>query len=576
MTVLLSCRKLKKEFGDNTVFEDINFDVASGDKIGLVGLNGSGKSTLANILYGDIDLEGGTLLWHKKNIEVGYLGQSLEYCQGYWSEMLQKEAAGEFSENSKWLGINDIDKMDEGKFNTLSGGEKIKLMLSLIWAKSPDLLILDEPTNHLDYQGVQWLIKEIGRYEGAILIISHDRYFLDSTVNKIIELREKKSEVYYGNYSFYREERKRRYENQLNQYLLQESYKAKIQEDIKRLKNWSDKAHRESREKARACNGQKEYFRMKAKKKDRQVKSKVRRLEKIELEGVDKPKEDKKINFKFDQSTLKGVRVVEAIDIKKSFGKKLLFQNSSFFVTRGEKVGIFGGNGCGKTTLLKALIGEVSLDQGEVFVSKSVKIGYLSQEPVLTDNKSKVLEVFDFKDREEEGKIRTLLASMGFDEKMISQPLETLSQGELTRIRLARLIAKQQDVLILDEPLNHLDIYSREKLEEELKNYQGTLLVVSHDRYMLENICQCLLVFDKNKIRKTADNPKEYFIALSSAKEKEDYKQDSRQLIEEKLLIDNEIAFILGEFSKYSPESEEYKALDSKYKNLINRKRQIG
>lgn len=592
MTVLLNCRGIKKEYGEVTILKEVNFDITLGDRVGLVGINGAGKSTIANIIYGSLKNDGGSLIWYKKDIEIGYLHQSSKYSQrvvitemkGESNEYSYGENTGGFKEDfyqiSSELGMKKVNSWEEERLSNLSGGEKMKLGLANIWALNPDFLILDEPTNHLDYQGVQWLIEELKKYRGTILIISHDRYFLDKTVNKIIEVKEGKTDTYNGNYTFYREEKQRRYESQLHQYEIQESTKAKIREEIDRLGEWSDKAHRDSRKKERASLGKKEYFRMKAKKKDKQIKSRIKRLEKIEVTGVEKPQEDKGINFEFKEATSKGTRIIEGRSIKKSYGNRVLFEDSSFYVKRGEKVGIFGANGCGKSTLLKIFLGEETLDKGELFISNTVEKGYLSQEAIEVDGATRVIELFDITSREEGGRIRTLLANMGFDEKMINNPLFSLSLGELTRVRMAKLIIKNHELLILDEPLNHLDIYSREKLEEALLYYNGTIVVVSHDRYMLQNLCEVLLVFKDNKIVRVSGTAKEYLENIEDKKQnktkgnKVDV-EDKRNREEETLIIENEIAFVLGEFSKFAPGTKEYEELDMRFKELIERRKKL-
>lgn len=592
MTVLLSCNGVKKEYGDVTILKEVNFDIAIGERVGLVGINGAGKSTIANIIYGSLKNDGGSLLWYKKDIDIGYLHQSSKYSQksaltevnfkdNHYGYCGNTEGFKEdFYQISSELGMKKVNSWEEERLLNLSGGEKMKLALANIWALNPDFLILDEPTNHLDYQGVQWLIEELKKYKGTILIISHDRYFLDKTVNKIIEVKEGKTDTYSGNYTFYREEKQRRYESQLHQYEIQESTKAKIREEIDRLGEWSDKAHRDSRKKERASLGKKEYFRMKAKKKDKQIKSRIKRLEKIDVSGVEKPKEDKEIEFEFKEVTGKGTRIIEGRSIKKAYGDRVLFKDSSFYVKRGEKVGIFGPNGCGKSTLLRILLGEETLDKGELFISSTVEKGYLSQETIDVDKDSKVIELFHITSREEGGRIRTLLANMGFDEKMINNPLSSLSLGELTRVRMTKLIIKNQDLLILDEPLNHLDIYSREKLEEALSDYNGTILVVSHDRYMLQNLCDVLLVFKDNKIVRVSGTAKEYLENIEDKKKNKTKEnkvdvEDKRNREEETLLIENEIAFVLGEFSKCAPGTKEYEDLDKKFKELIERRKKL-
>lgn len=578
MTVLLSCRKIVKEFGENIILKNINFDITLGDRIGLVGINGAGKSTLANIIYGDVQADQGSILWHKKDINLGYLYQSAQYSQRKWSgEYLSSQDEDYlkyFNKLSSHLGIAHINALDKKRISNLSGGEKMKLALANIWSKNPDFIILDEPTNHLDYSGVSWLIEELKKYKGTILIISHDRYFLDKTVNKIVEINNGESKTYYGNYSVYKVEKKSRFESQLHEFEIQEAQKAKIQEEINQLKNWSDKAHRDSRKKEVAGLGKKEYFRVKAKKKDKQIKSKIKRLEKIDLEGIKKPEEDKKINFMFNEAKLKGNRVIEAKEISKSYNNEVLFKDSSFYIKRGERIGLFGPNGCGKTTLLKMLLGEVGLDKGELFISSSISVGYLSQEALDMDKELRLMDEFDINSREEEGKIRTLLANMGFDEKMVYQRLNTLSLGEITRVRMTKLIIKQNDLLILDEPLNHLDIYSREKLEEALKDYDGTIILVSHDRYMIQNICEGILAFKGNKIVRIIEGPKEYLDnlenkSLNNERRKNQSNKNQKDIKEQTMLIENELAYILGELGKFNPGTSKYEELDKRFNDLI-------
>lgn len=582
MTMMLSLQGISKEFGEVTILNNVNFNIALGDRIGLVGLNGAGKSTLANIIYGALKLEQGSILWYKKDIEIGYLKQNSFYSQRTWSgkeiNIKNEEYIGNLLEISSYLGMEKIDLMEEERLSSLSGGEKMKLALANIWSRNPDFLILDEPTNHIDYQGMNWLIEELKKYKGTILVISHDRYFLDSVVTKIIEINKGTTSIYHGNYSFYREEKKRRYESELHQYEIQEGNKIKIQQEITRLNSWSDKAHRESTKKEAAGLGKKEYFRKKAKKMDKQIKSKIKRLEKIDLEGVKKPEKDKKIDFKFSEAVLRKIRIIEAADIKKSFDSRILFRKTSFYIMSGERVGVFGPNGCGKSTLLNTILGKESLDEGELFISKSISIGYLSQEDLEINIEQSVIELFNIESREEESRVRTMLANMGFDENMIKQPISTLSLGELTRVRMGKLIVKNPDLLVLDEPLNHLDIYSREKLEDALREYDGTIILVSHDRYMIENICNFLLVFEDNKIKKVLGEPKDYLdkLFIKDKRNNTEKNKNENNIREQKMLIQNEIAYVLGELTKVTQGTPAYNQLDNKFKELINKKRNLN
>jgi macrolide transport system ATP-binding/permease protein len=569
MGILLSCREIKKEFGEINIINNISFDIAVGERIGLVGLNGSGKTTLANIIAGSLEIDGGSLCWHKSSVNIGYLKQESAYVENLFDIANIKD----YLYTSSTLGLRKICEWDDQKLKNLSGGEKTKLSLSQIWSLDPDFLILDEPTNHLDYQGVKWLVKELKKYKGTVLIISHDRYFLDECVTRIIEIENKTLQNYNGNYSFYREEKKRRYENQLNEYILQEEKKKKISEQINALKDWSAKAHRDAPAKAAASGnkmGGKEFLRAKAKKMDTQIKSRIKRLEKIKIEGVEKPKQESKISFRLKPATLRGNRIIEASNIDKAFNDKVLFKDSSFYIKKGEKVAIFGDNGCGKTTLLKVLMGIEEADKGEIFLSASAKLGYLSQDIAHLDLKKKVLDCFHITSREEKGRLQTLLFNMGFSENMLTHAIGTLSLGELTRLRIAELITNECDLLILDEPLNHLDIHSREKLEEVLLNYNGTIILVSHDKYMMDRICNKLLVFENNRVKRIDLGLKEYLENNLNSK-----KDNLKEIKEKKMLVENEISYILGELSKYAEGTDEYMKTDLRFMELMNAKKEM-
>lgn len=563
MTVLLSVRNIKKIFMENKVLEDINFDIELGEKVGLVGLNGAGKTTLVNIIIGNLPNDNGYVLWNKKSVNIGYVKQDSSYIKSI--DCVENNT--EFLKITSRLGLEKVNEYNGHKLNNLSGGERTKLALSKVWSSNPDFLILDEPTNHLDYNGVQYLIKEIKSYKGTVLVISHDRYFLDECTDRTLEIEDGKINKYNGNYTFYREEKARRYQAKLKEYSNQQETKKKIDNQINTLKNWSGKAHNGSRKKAIASGnkmGGKEYYRAKAKKKDNQIKSRIKKLEKINIEGVQKPKEERRIDFKLQKTVLKGTRVAEFADISKRFDNKSVFTKSSFYINRGERVGIWGYNGCGKTTLLKILIGEQKPDTGHVFFSSSSNIGYLSQNISNIDTDSTALGVFKTESTQQSRDLMNLLFNMGFNQRMLNQQIKTLSLGEITRLRIAKLILEECDVLVLDEPLNHLDIYSREKLEEVLKEYDGTIIVVSHDRYMLQKICNKLLIFNDKKILRVEYNLNEY---LEHQKKVD---KSGKNKLEQKMLIENELSYIIGELSKIPKESAKYKELDERYNKLLS------
>jgi macrolide transport system ATP-binding/permease protein len=580
---LISCRGVKKSFGDLTVLQDVNFDIANRERIGLVGMNGAGKTTLANIIFGSLQPDGGTVTHYRQQMKIGYLLQSTSYTVNTFYNMLDSgddESAGDkFLELTSHLGLKKVQEWNAERFGELSGGEKTKIAIAHIWASKPDILLLDEPTNHLDFQGVEWLISELKSYTGTTLIISHDRYFLDNTVGRIIELEEGASINYPGNYTFYREEKARRFQSQLHQYDEQNKYEQKIEAEISRLKNWSSKAHREAGKTGKMAEmraGVKEFYRSKAKKMDTQVKSRIKRLEKIEIEGVQKPTEEAKVQFDWDSPEKRGRRIVEAGRISKAYGKSALFRESSFYIQRGEKIGLLGPNGCGKTTLLRMIIGQETVDSGQLWVSPTAHIAYLTQDVTDLDSERTVLDLIQDTHaiRDEAGKARTLLANMGFEEAMLKKPIKQLSLGERTRIKLAQLIMREQDLLILDEPTNHLDLTSREQLEKTLISYGGTLLVVSHDRYFLEKTCDKMLIFADSKIQKVESGFKEY---LEKEEQKKTVPKGNMDIHnEQRMIIENRIAFLLGEISRHTAGDSEYEALDLEFKQLIEQKKQLS
>ncbi|GKX29836.1 ABC transporter ATP-binding protein [Vallitalea longa] len=579
MSLLLRGINIKKEFKDRVILEDVNFHVEDLDRIAIVGNNGAGKTTLANIITGELKQDEGQLIWHKKNVKIGYLHQSTYYSQNEFNNMLiskDKINISNFIYASKKLGTDKIQEFNNIRLNNLSGGEKTKFALAKIWSEKPGLLILDEPTNHMDYEGVNWLITNLSRFQGTVIIISHDRYFMDEICNRVIEIDNGRAYSYKGNYSDYYNEKRKRYETRLHQYEVQEKTKENINREINRLKYWAEKGHRDSTK----TNGQKEKFglkekrRAKVKKRDKQVKSKIKMLEKIKFEGIEKPKEEQKITFQFINNS-KSSKVLEAKDIVKSFDGEFLFEESSFYIKSGEKIGVYGKNGCGKTTLIKAILNELKLEQGKIYVSPSTKIAYLSQDVGEMNIDKTVLQFFDIDDFTKRGILQTLLANMGFTNKMINTKIKHLSVGEKTRVKIAHMIMMENNVLILDEPTNHLDLHSREMLEKTLANYLGTIIIVSHDRYLLEKLCNKVLVFEDGKINRKEESFTDYMT-------KKEKKTNSINMPEDKnykeklIIINNRIAKVLGELSISSEQEERYMSLDREFQDLIKQKNDLA
>ena len=543
MTVLMESKNLSKEYGENVIFNKIDFKIKLGETIGIVGSNGTGKTTLANIICGKIEPTSGEIIWYKNNVKIGYMKQATEY--------------------------EDLE-------STLSGGEKTKKLLNDVIHRDYNFLVLDEPTNHLDYLGVAYLVKEIKKFNGTIIIISHDRYFLDQCVTRIIEIENQKITEYNGNYTYYRKKKQEDYENAVHLYVEQEKIKNRINMQIEELEGWSDKAHRESRKKAIETGnkfGGKEYNRVKAKKMDNQIKSRIKRLEKMKVEGLEKPKEEEKVLFQIKESKKIGAGVVEAKDISKSFDKKILFEKSSFYIKHGEKIGIYGPNGCGKTTFIKALLGKMDVD-GDLYISPTRKIGYISQDVIGLNEECSIIELFNFENRQELGQLRTKLNLIGFNAEMLDRKVKYLSLGERMKLKIILMIQEQCEVLILDEPTNHIDLHVREQLEETLRSYNGTIILVTHDRYMLEKICDKLLVFNNKKIIRYEYGIHEYLNNIEKNKKKDKDKK-SKNKLEEKILLENKITYILSCLSSCTIGSEEYKRLDEEYNSLITLRKSI-
>jgi macrolide transport system ATP-binding/permease protein len=565
---ILKVKELEKSFELKKILNNIQFEIKNGERIGLVGNNGTGKTTLANLLFGRIHPDKGVI--EKTNdCKIGYLSQSIDYEFNDFHESLTRES--DLLKHASQLGLNKVFEWEEERLSHLSGGEKLKLALSMIWATKPDLLILDEPTNHLDFKGITWLISELDNFQGPVLIISHDRHFLDKTVTRIFELENGKINFFNGNFSEYRKEKQKRAANQLHQYEVQQRQNEKIEIQMEQLKTWSEKAHRDSTKKGegpvKRQNGFKEYHRVKAKKLDNQVKSKMKRLQsELEKNKVEKPTEDVKVQFQFDSRGKRGKRVIEATMLAKSFGDRTLFQNSHFYINHGDHIGLLGENGCGKSTLIKILLGNESVSDGELWKSESMKIAYLSQDVLDLPEEKHAIEALGLTDKQEIFRARTLLANLGLKEQFLTKPIGTLSLGERTRVKLVEILMKEYDVLILDEPTNHLDLPSREQLEKTLSEYSGTLITVSHDYYFLNKLCDRLLIFDNQTIKRFEMTPEEYF--------NKDNKTEN--LIKEELMvIENKIATVLGELSLIDQKDRKYQQLDKEFHELLEEKKKL-
>ncbi|MFC0190145.1 ribosomal protection-like ABC-F family protein [Fictibacillus aquaticus] len=571
----LRVKNIKKSFGNKVVLGDVSFELNEGARAGLVGFNGTGKTTLAEILTGALDFEAGTIDTFGRHLKIGYLHQSVDYTVNDFTQMMSSE---DVYEHTSQLGLQKANHWNQEKLHHLSGGEKLKLALANVWASDPDFLILDEPTNHLDLDGVKWLVEQLEAFRGTAIIISHDRYFLDRTVSCVLELEAGKVQVYDGNYTAYRDEKKRQHEIQLRHYESQQRYKEKVENQMAQYKEWAAKGHRDSTKQGGSSSesrqmGLKEFHRAKAKKTEARVKSKLKRLTlQMSKTGVEKPKDEASVFFQFQNGEKRGKRIVEAKKLSKEFDGVTLFQDTDFYVKHGERVGLLGRNGSGKTTLIRMMLGEQNASCGELWRSPTLKVAYLSQDVGDLDPEKTTIEALGLENRDEILRARTMLANLGLDESKIRQKVSSLSLGERTRVKLTGMLLSDYDMLILDEPTNHLDLPSREQLEETLSQYNGTLLVVSHDTYFMEKLCDKLLAIEDGVIRRHEMGLQEY----EERKNKSAVKGVSEESIEEQLMVlDTKLNAVLGELCMIEKDNPRFVELDGEFLALSRAKREL-
>lgn len=515
--MLLQTSSLSKFYGTKTVLSNISIQIQERERIGLVGVNGAGKSTLLRILAGEMSFDQGEIFMAKET-RIGYLAQNggLQSGRSIREEMLAvfseltdaerelrslekrmadpaltadgkkyDEVMHRYASLAEWfseqggyeieakirgvlhgMGFKDFDP--ETPIQTLSGGQKTRLALAKLLLQSPDLLMLDEPTNHLDIPTLTWLENYLRSYSGAILVVSHDRYFLDALVHTIYEIERTNSKRYTGNYSKYVERKAAEYEVEMKQF-------EKQQEEISRMEDFV------RRNLARAST-------------TKRAQSRRNSLER--MERLDRPQGDlKKAHFSFEIERMTGRDVLQVNQLSASYTPdQPLFQNVSFRMERGDTVALIGPNGIGKSTLLKILIGKHQPDRGTIQWGSNVKIGYYDQEQTGLNPKNTVLEeVWSTFPHLEEVKIRTVLGNFLFSGDDVLKKISSLSGGEKARIALSKLMLENANVLILDEPTNHLDLYSKEVLESALLDYEGTLLFISHDRYFLNKMAEQII-----------------------------------------------------------------------------------
>lgn len=512
--MILACNNITKSFGEKEILQGVSFHINDNEKAAIVGINGAGKSTLFKIIVGELSADTGEVTFSKGST-FGYLSQhqdltsentiyeellstkaeilrleenirALEQNMNHMKESELEQALSTYSRlnhefeiqngyayKSEVVGILKGLGFEESEFekhvNTLSGGQKTRIALGKLLLKKPDLILLDEPTNHLDMNSIAWLETFLATYKGAVVVIAHDRYFLDKVVTKVIELDHNKAQTFEGNYSTYAQKKAKQREDQIKAYLNQQREIRHQEEVITKLRSFN-------REKS-----------------IKRAESREKMLDKIER--LDKPFEEASgMNIRLEPSVTSGNDVLTVTGLAKAFGAQTLFTDLSFEIKRGEKVAIIGNNGTGKTTILKMINGIVTPDAGSIKPGAKVHIAYYDQEhQVLHMEKTLFSELQDTYPFMDNTQIRNALAAFLFTGDDVFKQIKDISGGERGRVSLAKLMLSESNFLILDEPTNHLDIMSKEILENAIQSYTGTVLYVSHDRYFINKTATKIL-----------------------------------------------------------------------------------
>ena len=563
--IVLSCNNLNKSFGIDSILEDVSFTVNEGDKIGIIGINGTGKTTLFKIISGVYGYDNGDI-YTAKDCEIGYLEQNMNFhsentildevlevfrdlidmetylrnlelkiaeegeksnsddldkLMNEYSHKLElfadKNGYGYKSEAKgvlKGLGFSDNDM--NKPISILSGGEKTRILLGKLLLKKPTLLMLDEPTNHLDSEAIEWLELFLKQYKGTVMLISHDRYFLDQVVNRTFEIHNKKLKTYNGNYSKFLELSRVEKELELKKYEDQQKDLKKQEESIERLKAYGREKHL------------------------KRARSKEKALDKIDV--LDKPEAyRKRARIEFNPSIVSGNDVLQVRDVSMGYGNRILFKDLNLDIYREEKVALIGANGIGKSTLFKIIMNEIIPLSGSVTLGTNVNVSYFHQEQKTLNLDNTIIdEIWDSNKHLTQTQIRSMLGAFLFEDEEVFKKISTLSGGERARVAILKLILSNANFLLLDEPTNHLDIDSKEVLEEALSSYTGTIFTISHDRYFLNTVVDKILVLDENGITEYLGNYDYYMFKkrqvqeMSLIQEEDKEEKTKTQLKEEK------------------------------------------
>ncbi len=530
----ISVSGIVKEFEvGKKILDGLAFQVDTGERVGLLGPNGCGKTTFLRILTGEVHPDEGDVMI-APNKRMGLISQIPVYPTGYTVEdvldtafsplhameeemaaLSQRMEEGESdlallsrydklsaafqigggyetdtNKNKVCNGLSIPQDMRERPFDMLSGGEKTRVNLARLILEDTDILLLDEPTNHLDLRATEWLEEYLERFKGTVLAVSHDRYFLDKVVRRVVEIQEGKAEFYAGNYSFYAVEKERRYEEKLRQYEKEQAKIQQLEKAAEQLRIW-------------AYSGNDKIF--------KRAQSMEKRIERIRQ--TDKPKKDRKMSVRFGEREFRGDEVLSIKGLGKSFGGRTLFSGVDLEVQGGERIALLGDNGTGKSTLIRILMGEEEPDVGKLRKGPTVKVGYLPQIIHFEHPERSLVDTMLYDLDCTAQAARDRLASFKFRGEDVFKPVSALSGGEQSRLRLCMLMDSKINLLILDEPTNHLDIQSREWIEEAVEEYEGNLLFVSHDRYFIDQFATRIWMLEDGKITDFKGTYQEYLAA---------------------------------------------------------------
>ena len=547
----INMKKIKKYYGTRLLLDIEDLQIYENDRIGIIGVNGAGKTTLLEIINKNIDYESGELFLNK-NVDIKYIPQLGEPNR----KIISGKYASIFQVENKWD-------------SNMSGGEKTRFKLAEGFESTCNLLLVDEPTNNLDIDGINLVVNNFKAYKGTLLVVSHDRNFLDTVCNKILEIENGKCKIYNGNYSKYlelKEMEDTRKEFEYKEFIKEKSRLTNLKRDVEnksakvkttpnRMGNSEARLHK--------MGGQTNKANL-----DKFAKSVAKRIE--HLEKKERPVEQELIKISILESTKPHSKLlISGNNLNKSYGKKVIFDNADFNINNGKKVALLGPNGSGKTTLINMILNEEGID-----ISKNVRIGYFSQSMDILDEEKTILENVMEKSIHDEKLARLILARLLIKGNKVYEKLKILSGGERVKVSFAKMILEDINLLILDEPTNYLDINSLEVIENLLKDYDGTILLVSHDIRFIKNIAEELLIIENNKIKHFMGNYDEYI----RNKNKQKLNIRGKNIKEKIMILENQISSLIGEIS--TEENEERKTeLDEQYnlklKELVNLKREI-